>query len=288
MRESIVKQGLDRLSGGRGRRDQQSDGKTARPVLKSPREIELIRAAGRVVFQVHERMREMVRPGLRVCELGEAAEAIIAAAGGEALFKGVTSKATKFPFPAAICASLNEQVVHGIPDERQLREGDIISIDCGVRLKGYCADAANTLPVGEVSPLARRLLSVTREALALALAQVRPNRPWSEVAKLIQLHVESAGFAVVREFVGHGIGQSMHEEPKVPNYTDRKQRKQDFRLEPGLVVAVEPMVTAGSRDVKSGDWTGWPQVTKDGSLAAHYEHTVAVTEGGIDVLTDGR
>ncbi len=288
MRESIVRQGLGRLYGRRAGREGRANAKAERPVLKSPREIELIRAAGRIVYQVHQRMRELVRPGLPVRELGDAAEAVIDAAGGEALFKGVTSQATKFPFPAAICASVNEQVVHGIPDDRELRAGDIISIDCGVRLKGYCADAANTLPVGEVSPEVRRLLRVTREALDLALSEMRPNRPWSEVAKLIQSHVESAGFAVVREFVGHGIGQSMHEEPKVPNYTDRKQRKQDFSLEPGLVLAVEPMVTAGSREVMSGDWTGWPQVTKDGSLAAHYEHTVVVTDDGVDVLTDGR
>lgn len=260
----------------------------AMAVLKSPREIELMRAAGRIVHQVHARMREMVRPGIEVMELNRAAEEIIRSAGGEALFKGVTSPAARFPFPAAICASVNEQVVHGVPDDRVLLEGDIISVDCGVRLKGYCGDAATTLRVGRVNADTERLLEVTATALDLALGEMRSGRMWSEVGGIIQKYVESAGFSVVREFVGHGIGQEMHEEPKVPNYTDRQQRKQDFRLEPGLVLAVEPMVNAGSREVKTGDATGWPQVTKDGRRSAHFEHTVAITTDGIDILTDGR
>ncbi|MFQ5428800.1 MAG: type I methionyl aminopeptidase [Phycisphaerae bacterium] len=256
-------------------------------VLKSVREIELMRAAGRIVHQVLERMREMVEPGVRVLDLSLAAEEMIRSAGAEALFKGVTSPATRFPFPAAICASVNEVVVHGVPDERVLVEGDILSVDCGVRLKGYCGDAATTLPVGRISESTRRLLEVTSGALDLAIGEMRPGRRWSEVAELVQHHVESAGLSVVREFVGHGIGQTMHE-PKVPNYTDRQQRRQDFTLEPGLVVAVEPMVNLGSREVKPGDSSGWPQVTADGSLSAHFEHTIAVTADGIDVLTDGR
>lgn len=257
-------------------------------VLKSPREIELMREAGRVVHAVHERIREAVRPGVTTGELGRIADETITAAGGVALFKGVQTPNTKFPFPAAICASVNEEVVHGIPGDRVLKEGDIVSVDCGVRLRGYCGDAANTWPVGRVSPQSQRLLDVTREALELALEIMRPGMLWSEVAGEIQTLVESAGFSVVREFVGHGIGQQMHEEPKVPNYADRKSRKGDFRLEPGLVIAVEPMVNAGRREVKAGDWTGWPQVTRDGSWSAHYEHTVAITPTGIDVLTDGR
>lgn len=254
-------------------------------VLKSPREIELMRAAGRVVRQVLEKMREQVRPGVRLSHLATVAEEIISGAGGEALFKGVTSPATKFPFPAAICASVNDVVVHGIPDDRVLEEGDILSVDCGVRLKGYCGDAAVTLPVGKVSPVTAKLLEVTEQTLALALSEMRPGRLWSEVAERMQQHVQSAGFSVVREFVGHGIGQEMHEEPKVPNYTDRQQRKQDFRLEPGLVLAVEPMVNQGCKDVKIGDSSGWPQVTGDGSLSAHFEQTVAITKDGVDVLT---
>ena len=257
-------------------------------VLKSAREIELMRAAGRVVHQVLEKTREMVRPGLKTAELASIADEIIAASGSEALFKGVRSPAAKFPFPAAICVSVNDEVVHGIPGDRVLQKGDIVSVDCGVRRKGYCGDAATTIPVGEISEQAQRLLAVTSGALDLALAEMRPGRPWSEVAGAMQKFVEAAGFSVVREFVGHGIGQEMHEDPKVPNYTDRSQRKQDFRLEPGLVIAVEPMVNAGGPEVKAADWSGWPQITRDGRWSAHFEHTVAVTADGIDVLTDGR
>lgn len=257
-------------------------------VLKSPRELELMRAAGRVVFEVLARLREAVKPGVTTGELGRIAEEIIEAAGGTALFKGVKTQNTKFPFPAAICASVNEEVVHGIPGDRVLKEGDIISVDCGVRLRGYCGDSATTIAVGRIGREAQRLLDVTSSALDIAIAEMAPGRYWSEVASAIQAHVEKAGFSVVREFVGHGIGQEMHEEPKVPNYSDRKQRKDDFRLEPGLVLAVEPMVNAGGRDVKAGDWTGWPQVTKDGKPSAHFEHTVAVTSDGVDILTDGR
>jgi methionyl aminopeptidase len=257
-------------------------------VLKSPREIELMRAAGRIVHQVLEKMREMVRPGVRTGDLAAVAEEMIVASGGEALFKGVRSPSAKFPFPAAICTSPNEGVVHGIPGDRVLREGDILSIDCGVRKKGYCGDAATTLPVGEITREVRRLLDVTSGALGLALVEMRPGRWWSEIALVMQSYVESAGFSVVREFVGHGIGQEMHEDPKVPNYTDRSQRRQDFRLEPGLVLAVEPMVNAGGSEVTTGDQSGWPQVTRDGRWSAHFEHTVAISPGGIDVLTDGR
>jgi len=257
-------------------------------VLKSPREIELMRAAGQVVHAVLQATREMVRPGLRTEELSAAATEIIAASGGEALFKGVRAPETKFPFPSPICVSINEVVVHGIPGDRILKEGDIVSIDCGVKRKGYCGDAAMTVAVGKISKEARRLMDVTAEALDLALAEMRPGRLWSEIAGAMQRRVESAGFSVVRQFVGHGIGQQMHEDPKVPNYTDRSQKKSDFKLEPGLVLAVEPMVNEGSPDVRAGDWTGWPQVTSDGKWSAHFEHTVAVTADGIDVLTNGR
>ena len=257
-------------------------------VLKSAREVELMRAAGRVVHQVLEKTRSMVRPGLKTSELGQVADEIIAASGSEALFKGVRSPAAKYPFPSAICVSVNDEVVHGIPGDRVLQEGDIVSVDCGVRRKGYCGDAATTIPVGEIGEQAKRLLAITSGALDLALAEMRPGRPWSEVAGAMQKFVEAAGFSVVREFVGHGIGQEMHEDPKVPNYTDRSQRKQDFRLEPGLVIAVEPMVNAGGPEVKAADWSGWPQITRDGRWSAHFEHTVAVTADGIDVLTDGR
>ena len=261
---------------------------TAKIVIKSPREIELLRAAGRVVHAVLTELGRMVRPGITTAELDARAEEMIREADGTPLFKGVRSPQARAPFPASICASVNEQVVHGIPNNRPLKEGDIVSVDCGVRLKGYCGDAAVTFAVGRLAPKAQRLLDVTREALQVAIREIGPGERWSRVARLMQKCVEDGGFSVVREFVGHGIGQEMHEEPKVPNYYDRSQRQADFELRTGMTLAVEPMVTAGRTDVKLADVTGWPVVTKDGSWAAHYEHTVVVTGDGADVLTDGR
>jgi methionyl aminopeptidase len=261
---------------------------TGRIELKSPREIELIRAAGRVVFEVLQEMRRLVQPGVRTAVLGAAADRIITAHGGEALFRGVRIPSAKVAFPAAVCVSVNEEVVHGIPGHRELKPGEIVSIDCGVRLHGYCGDSATTLAVGQVTPQVQRLLDVTSASLDLALAEIRPGRRWSEIARLIQNYVEGHGYSVIREFVGHGIGREMHEDPKVPNYTDREQLKSDFELRPGMVLAVEPMVAMGAPGVKSSDSTGWPQVTKDGRWSAHFEHTIAVTPSGIDILTDGR
>lgn len=260
---------------------------TARIVLKSPREIELMRAAGRVVHRVLEEIGHMVCPGVTTAALDARAEEIIRESGGAALFKGVRHAQARFPFPACICASVNEEVVHGIPKDRPLRTGDIVSVDCGVRLKGYCGDAARTFPVGTVAPDVHRLLDATREILAIALREIRPGRRWQEVARLMQRRAEEDGFGVVREFCGHGIGQQMHELPNVPNYVDR-QRNSDFELRPGTTLAVEPMVTAGRADVVLADDSGWTVVTRDRSRAAHFEDTVAVTETGVDVLTDGR
>ncbi len=247
-----------------------------------------MRRAGRVVYQIHRRLEEIARPGVTTAELNAVAEDMIRRAGGIALFRGVKTKQAKFPFPAALCTSVNDVVVHGIPSDRALREGDIVSVDCGVKLDGYCGDAANTIAIGQISAEVRRLLDVTIETLNLAIELIRPKRWWSEIAQVMQSHVETAGFSVVREFVGHGIGTDMHEEPKVPNYVDAKERKQDFVLRPGMTIAVEPMVNAGSVEVRYGDATGWPVVTKDGTFAAHFEHTIAVTASGVDVLTDGR
>ncbi len=260
----------------------------ARIVIKSPREIELMRAAGRVVSQVLNELAGLVQPGVTTAALEARAAELISAAGGQALFKGVRHPQAKLPFPACICASVNEQVVHGIPNDRPLRAGDIVSVDCGVRLRGYCGDAATTIAVGPPTRPVQKLLDVTQQALDLAIENVRPGERWSQIAKQMQKLVESNGFGVVREFVGHGIGQQMHEDLKVPNYYDRGERHADFELRPGMTLAIEPMVTAGKIGVKFGDATGWPVVTKDGSLAAHFEHTVAVTANGADVLTDGR
>ena len=259
----------------------------ARIVLKSPREIELMRAAGRVVYEVLTEVGRMVAPGVTTAELDARADEIIRDAGGAALFKGVRHPQARFPFPACTCTSRNEQVVHGLPDDRPLVEGDVISVDCGVRLRGYCGDAARTFAVGRVSAENQRLLDVTREALAVAERETRAGRRWSQVARLMQECVEDGGFGVVREFVGHGIGREMHEEPKIPNYYNRSQRDTDFELQVGMTLAIEPMVTAGRYEVMLGDDTGWPVVTKDGSWAAHFENVVAVTADGADVLSDG-
>jgi len=256
-------------------------------ILKSRREIKLMRHAGRVVFQVLEELRRIAGANVTTQELNDAAEQIIRQADAEPLFQGVRSVQATFPFPAAICTSINEQVVHGIPGPTKLKEGDIISIDCGVRLKGYCGDAATTIPIGRIAPEVSRLLEVAEQALHIAVHEVRPGRRWSEVAVQMQQHIESAGFSVVRDFVGHGIGREMHEEPKVPNFVDRDQRGNEILLQPGLVLAVEPMVNAGLAKVQYADASGWTVTTADGRPSAHFEHTLAVTADGVEVLTDG-
>ena len=256
-------------------------------VLKSPREIELMRAAGAVVYRVLAEMRKLVKPGVATRELNWCAEEIIGRAGGTALFKGVVSPQARYPFPAALCVSVNEEVVHGIPGDRVLREGDIVSIDCGVRLNGYCGDAAETLAVGTVSDKSQRLIDVTRGALELAVGEIAPGRNWSEVAGGLQRYVEDAGLSVVRDFVGHGIGRDMHEEPKIPNFWDGRGRNEDFRLQVGMVLAVEPMVNLGTHLTRAGR-DSWTVTTRDRKYSAHFEHTVAVTACGADVLTDGR
>lgn len=256
-------------------------------IVKSGREIELMRAAGRIVHRVHDMVRDLAGPGVTTGELNTRAERIIAEAGGTALFKGVTNPHAKFPFPAALCTSVNEELVHGIPGDRRLTQGDILSVDCGVRLAGYCGDSATTVPIGRVSGNTQHLLDVTQRALDVAIEEIRPGRMWSEVARKIQGLVEGERLSVVREFVGHGIGREMHEEPKVPNYWSDRQRLSDFELARGMVLAVEPMVNFGTHHVEYGDKTGWVVVTRDRKYSAHFEHTLAVTGTGVDVLTSG-
>lgn len=211
-----------------------------------------------------------------------------AQAGAEALFKGVRSPHATRPFPGAICASVNDEVVHGIPSESvSLREGDILSIDFGVRLNGYCGDSALTVAIGSVSETHRRLMDVTREALDIAISMSRPGVKWSQVAARMQKHAESAGFSVVRDFVGHGIGTRMHEDPKVPNFVSRDLLEDDILLTEGMVLAVEPMINAGGYGVRTLG-NGWTVVTKDGKFSAHFEHTIAIVKGGCDVLTRRR
>jgi len=259
----------------------------SRIVLKSPREIELMRAAGRLVHAILCEIGAHVRPGTTTQELDDIADRMIRAAGATALFKGVTNPQARFPFPASICSSVNEEVVHGIPGARRLESGDIVSVDCGVRLNGYCGDSASTFAVGRPSHAAQRLMDVTREALEIAIREVRPKRRWSAIARQMQRHVEAQKLGVVREFVGHGIGREMHEEPKIPNYAERGGRG-DFELVPGMTLAIEPMVTVGSPEVDyADDRDRWTVMTRDRSLAAHFEHMVAVTEDGASVLSNG-
>ncbi len=201
------------------------------------------------------------------------------------LFLGYPSSVKgKPPFPAVICASVNEQVVHGIPNRRPLREGDVVSIDTGCKLNGWCGDAAVTLAIGQIRPEIQKLLDVTTETLDLAIRAMGRCRYWSEVASLMERYVKSQGMYVVEKFVGHGIGQDMHEDPQVPNFVSKALRKNDIRLEPGVVLAIEPMVALGTKDVRTLD-DGWTVETKDRRASAHFEHTVAMTPEGPRVLT---
>jgi methionyl aminopeptidase len=256
--------------------------------LKTPQQIERMRRAGRIVRRVLDRLGEMIVPGVTTEQLDAEADRLCRSQGAECLFKGVPGRGGAGPFPGSICASVNEEVVHGIPSaDRVVRDGQIVSIDFGVRLDGWCGDAAETFVVGRVDEEVQRLVDVTRNCLALALRMARPQRYWSEVAAAMQEYVESEGFSVVREFVGHGIGRAMHEDPKVPNFVSRELQVNDILLQPGLVLAVEPMVNMGSPGVEYAP-DGWTVVTADRLPSAHFEHTIAITAAGPDVLTNGR
>ena len=256
-------------------------------ILKSRREIDMMRRAGRVACLILEKMREASVPGVTTWELNEIARAELDAAGAIGLSKNYPTYKPGEGFPAETCISVNEEVVHGIPGRRILKQGDVVTLDLALSLEGFCCDTATTVAVGEPSPRVKRLLDVTKETLALAINNVKPGRRWTDIARLMQYHVESNGFNVVREFVGHGIGRSMHEDPKVANFVTGEQLRGDFKLKPGMTLAVEPMVVMGRRDVDL-QRDNWTVVTKDGMPAAHFEHTVAVSETGADILTDGR
>lgn len=253
--------------------------------LKTPEQIEQMRQAGRLVNQVLDHLEEMIRPGITTEELDAQAGRLIVASHADGLFKGVPGRGG--PFPGNICASLNEEVVHGIPTDREICSGDIVSIDFGVKLNGWCGDAARTFIVGEVPEATRRLVEVTRNSLAMAVKMVRPGEKWSYVAAAMQAYVESEGFSVVREFVGHGIGQEMWEDPKVPNFVSRALEARDIVLSEGMVLAIEPMVNAGTHAVEYAP-DGWTVRTKDRKCSAHFEHSIAITADGADVLTDGQ
>ena len=253
-------------------------------ILKSSRELGLIGQACKLVAEVLAELKKKAAPGVTTAELDELAAELTSKAGGEPLFKGVPNPQGKKPFPAVICASRNNVLVHGIPDAQPLNEGDILSIDYGARLNGYCGDAAMTLKIGPVKPQRARLVEVTRNALKLAVQNCQPYRRWSEVAGTMASFIRQEGFSVVEDFVGHGIGLTMHEDPRVPNYVD--SGSDDFVLEPGLVLAIEPMVNAGTKKVRTlAD--GWTVVTVDSGDCAHFEHTVAITADGSKVLTAG-
>jgi methionyl aminopeptidase len=245
-------------------------------VLKSSREIALMRRGGQVLADLTETLRGTVKAGMSTLEIDEEVEAFIVGRGAQPAFKGYRG------FPASVCVSINDEVVHGIPSpHRRLKEGDIVGLDLGCIVDGYYADCAVTVAIGEVPEAVQRLLDVTRESLEQAIDRCRPGRRLSDVSHAVQAHVEAHGFAIVRAFVGHGIGRALHEDPQIPNFGDPGRGPQ---LKAGMVLAIEPMVTMGTWDVRILD-DGWTAVTKDGSLAAHFEHTVAVTDNGPDVLT---
>lgn len=244
-------------------------------VCKSESELKLMREAGRIVAETHRLMKQAVVPGITTAELDRIADEYIRSQGAVPSFKGYNG------FPSSICASVNEELVHGFPGPRKLVEGDIISIDIGAQYKGYHGDSAWTYGVGKISDTARRLMEVTEASLYAGLELVRPDVRLFTISHRIQQVIEEAGFSVVREYVGHGVGTELHEEPQIPNYgpPDRGPR-----LKPGMVLAIEPMVNVGERYVKTLS-DNWTVVTVDGSLCAHFEHTIAVTEDGYEILT---
>jgi methionyl aminopeptidase len=251
---------------------------------RSLREIALMRKAGLVVWQAHQLALSLVQPGVTTAQLDNAIEDFFHQQGAEPLFKGVPGKV---PFPAVTCTSINEEVVHGIPGPRKLQEGDIVSLDTGCKLNGWCGDAAYTHAVGNVDPDVQRLLDVTRQTLDLAIDLIGKKAWWSEVAREMEGFVRRSGFTVVEQFVGHGIGRHMHEDPQVPNFvSDQLRRGGDFRLLAGLVIAVEPMVNMGTKRVRTRP-DHWTQATVDNRPSAHFEHTIAITQWGPYVLTAG-
>ena len=243
--------------------------------LKNANQLNRMRTAGRIVGETLALMRELAKPGVTTLELDRMAEEYIRAQGAIPAFKGYNG------FPATLCTSVNEQVVHGIPGLRCLESGDIISIDCGAVIDGYFGDAAVTLPIGEVGQDLQKLLRVTEESLMLGIAQAKIGNRLYDVSYAVQTHVEANGFSVVRDYVGHGIGRAMHEDPQIPNFGKPGRGP---RLEVGMALAIEPMVNMGTYEVQTLK-DHWTVVTKDSRPSAHFEHTVAITENGLEILT---
>ena len=246
-------------------------------ILKAPWEVEILRRSNRLVAETLRELARRVRPGTTTLELDRFAEAFLRERGARPAFKGYRD------YPFTLCASVNEAVVHGFPSARSLQEGDILSLDMGAVVDGYYGDAAVTLPVGRITPEAERLLTVTRECLERAVRAARPGGRLADISQAVQEHAEANGFSVVRVFVGHGIGKALHEAPQIPNFVDAGQGRGPI-LKPGMVLAIEPMINAGGPDVKVLE-DRWTAVTADGALSAHFEHTVAITETGPDILT---
>lgn len=244
-------------------------------ILKSSREIEKMREAGRIVSLTHQELQKYIEPGITTKELDHIAEQFIKSHDAIPSFKGYNG------FLGSICTSINEELVHGIPGKRKLKEGDIITLDIGAYYAGYHGDSAWTYPVGKISPEAEELLRVTEASLYKGLEKAQPNARLGDISHAIQVCVEEAGFSVVREYVGHGIGQNLHEPPSIPNYGPPGRGP---RLRPGMTLAIEPMVNRGSRHVRTLV-DNWTVVTVDGSLCAHFEHTIAITEEGYEILT---
>lgn len=244
-------------------------------ICKTQRELEIMREAGRIVALTHQELQKYVKPGITTKELDAIAEKYIRGCNAIPSFKGYNG------FRGSICVSVNEELVHGIPGDRLLREGDIISIDIGAKYNGYHGDSAWTYAVGEISDEAQRLLNVTEESLYRGLKEAKPGDRLSNISHAIQTYVEEHNFSVVREYVGHGVGQELHEDPQIPHYGPPNKGP---RLKPGMVLAIEPMVNAGTRYVKTlaDEWT---VVTVDGKICAHFEHTIAITETGYEILT---
>lgn len=252
-------------------------------IRKSSAELEKMRRSGLLVSAILAEMRKMIQEGVTTYDLEVVAERMMNDAGAKPAFKGYYSAAAGTRYPYVLCTSVNDEIIHGMPSKKRvLKPGDIVSVDTGVQLNGYFGDSAITVPIGAISEENQKLLRVTQEALALAIEQARPGNRLFDISGAVEQHVKANGFTVVKEFVGHGIGTSMHEEPQVPNYVDRKA--ENPRLKEGMVLAIEPMVNAGGPDCKvlSDRWTA---VTKDGKCSAHFEHTVAITENGPWILT---
>lgn len=250
-------------------------------VRKSPYEIQIMREAGRVVAEAHQLVRQAVRPGITTADLDALVEEYVKSKGGELIFKGYRG------FPGHICASVNEEIVHGVPGPRRLEDGDIISVDIGVRLKRYVGDSAWSYPVGDVSDDARKLLEAGEEALARGIAAAQPGNRISAIGRAVQEYAEGLGYGVVRDYTGHGVGTEMHEKPQVPNFVDKKPGLgQDPKIKTGLVIAIEPMLNAGTHQTETRRVKGWEVVvTRDRKLSVHFEHTVAVTDEGPVILT---